>query len=190
MKKLLIIDNYDSFTYNLVHILESVEGFEIDVLRNDKISIDEVQNYDKIVISPGPGLPSEAGLLMKIIKRYKFEIPMLGVCLGHQAIIESFQGRLENLERVFHGIDSEIHLQDDSCPIFKNLPPKMMVGRYHSWAAEKESFPKDLCITSIDSRGTVMSFRHLTLPIYGVQFHPESVMTPDGKKILTNFLNL
>ncbi len=190
MKKLLVIDNYDSFTYNLVHILEAVGSYKVEVKRNDKVNSEYALGYDKIVLSPGPGIPSEAGNMPEIIKAIAFQKPILGVCLGHQALTEHFGGTIFNLPKVYHGIEGQLIRTDDNCPILSGIQKKFQAGRYHSWASEKSNFPSELIITSEDKNGEIMSFRHESLPVYGVQFHPESIMTPEGKLMMENFLNI
>ena len=186
--KCVLIDNYDSFTYNLVHLLKEL-GAEVTVLHNDQFTLDEIEEYDKIILSPGPGLPSDAGLLLDVIRYYAGKKPILGVCLGHQAIAEVFGGQLENLSYVFHGIATE-GIQLVSTPLFTGLPDSFSVGRYHSWVVSKESFPSCLEIIVENRDGLIMALRHRTYNIYGIQFHPESILTPDGKKILSNWLKL
>ena len=186
--KIVIIDNYDSFTYNLAHLVKSL-GAEVDVLRNDKFQIDEVEPYDKIILSPGPGIPSEAGLLLDVIRHYAGKKPMLGVCLGHQAIGEAFGARLENLSDVFHGV-ATIGSQNGTDPIFNGLPQRITMGRYHSWVVCSADFPSCLEVTATSDEGQIMALRHRSFNIHGIQFHPESVLTPDGKTIIKNFLNL
>ncbi len=186
--KVLVIDNYDSFTYNLVHILRQFGDIAVDVVRNDEISTEEVLPYDKILLSPGPGIPDEAGVMKAVIERYANKKSILGVCLGMQGIAEVFRGKLFNLERVYHGIVSEIQLNKPKDRLFVNLPDTIKVGRYHSWAVEAESLPGELEITATDKKGVVMAIRHKNLDVKGVQFHPESVMTPYGKNIVANWL--
>lgn len=186
--KIVIIDNYDSFTYNLAHLVKSL-GAEVDVLRNDKFQIDELEPYDKIILSPGPGIPSEAGLLLDVIRHYAGKKPMLGVCLGHQAIGEAFGARLENLSDVFHGV-ATIGSQNGTDPIFNGLPQRITMGRYHSWVVCSADFPSCLEVTATSDEGQIMALRHRSFNIHGIQFHPESVLTPDGKTIIKNFLNL
>ncbi|WP_278785904.1 anthranilate synthase component II [Prevotella histicola] len=186
--KCVLIDNYDSFTYNLVLLLKEL-GAEVTVLHNDQFTLDEIEEYDKIILSPGPGLPSDAGLLLDVIRYYAGKKPILGVCLGHQAIAEVFGGQLENLSYVFHGIATE-GIQLVSTPLFTGLPDSFSVGRYHSWVVSKESFPSCLEIIVENRDGLIMALRHRTYNIYGIQFHPESILTPDGKKILSNWLKL
>lgn len=189
MKNILIIDNYDSFTYNLVHYLEDL-NCKVTVLRNDEFELDEIEKYDKILLSPGPGIPDEAGLLKAVIKKYASTKSILGVCLGQQAIGEVFGGNLINLEKVYHGVASKVKVITDNETLFKGLDNEIEVGRYHSWVISNEGFPEDLEITSIDENGEIMSIRHKTFDVKGVQFHPESVLTPNGKTILENWVNL
>ena len=185
-REILVIDNYDSFTFNLVHYLEDL-GCTLVVKRNDQLTLDEVDDFDEIVLSPGPGIPDEAGLLKQIIKKYGPNKRMFGVCLGQQAIGEVYGGKLINLDKVYHGVSTKIDIiQDDY--IFKNLPQKLEVGRYHSWVVQ-EDLPDCLEATSLDKNGQIMSLRHKEFDIRAVQFHPESVLTPDGKQILKNWLN-
>ena len=186
--KTVIIDNYDSFTYNLSHLVKEL-GAEVSVVRNDRFSIGEIEAFDKIILSPGPGIPSEAGLLTEVIRRYAGRKPMLGVCLGHQAIGEVFGGRLENLSEVFHGVATPCHIVADD-PLFKGLQTDFEVGRYHSWVVSKEDFPECLEVTAVSDEGQVMALRHRTMEIHGIQFHPESVLTPKGRTIIQNFLAL
>lgn len=187
MKNIVVIDNYDSFTYNLVHYLEDL-GCNVTVFRNDLLSIDELKSFDKILLSPGPGIPNEAGLLKEIIKTYANKKPILGVCLGQQAIGEVFGGKLVNLNQVFHGVATKINVCVVDEELFKNMPKEIEVGRYHSWVVHKE-LPDSLEATSFDDNGEVMSLRHKKFNVKGVQFHPESVLTPHGKIILKNWLN-
>lgn len=188
MKKIIIIDNYDSFTYNLVHYLEDLNT-EVTVFRNDEFDIDELQKFDKIVLSPGPGVPKEAGLLLEVIRTYAKTKSILGICLGQQAIAEVFGGSLINLEKVHHGVASTITIIAPDDPLFHNLEKTIEVGRYHSWVVNPINFPEVLEITSIDSNNQIMSLRHRNLDVRGVQFHPESLLTPNGKQILENWLN-
>ncbi|MEL1243148.1 aminodeoxychorismate/anthranilate synthase component II [Flavobacterium sp. DGU11] len=188
MKKILVIDNYDSFTYNLVHYLEALDC-EVTVIRNDELSIDEPAKYDKILLSPGPGVPDEAGLLKAIIKKYAATKSILGICLGQQAIAEVFGGSLINLEEVYHGVAATIKITVNDEPLFDGLPSEIEVGRYHSWSVDPATLPDVLEVTSVDKMGQVMSIRHNILDVKGVQFHPESVLTPEGKIILDNWLN-
>ncbi|MGQ2984587.1 anthranilate synthase component II [Flavobacterium sp.] len=187
MKKILVIDNYDSFTYNLVHYLEALDA-KVTVLRNDEVLIDEPADYDKILLSPGPGVPDEAGLLKDIIKKYAPTKSILGICLGQQAIGEVFGGSLINLEEVYHGVAATITITADDELLYAGLPPEIEVGRYHSWSVDPDTLPDVLEVTSVDGRGQVMSIRHKFLDVKGVQFHPESILTPFGKTILANWL--
>ena len=186
--KIVIIDNYDSFTYNLSHLLKEL-GAEVDVVRNDKFELKDLEQYDKIVLSPGPGIPSEAGLLLDVIRTYAGRKPILGVCLGHQAIGEVFGAKLENLSEVYHGVATPVTLKEDD-PLFAGLPKRIEVGRYHSWVVSKEGFPDCLEITAVSDEGQIMALRHKELNIFGIQFHPESVLTPDGKIIMKNWLDM
>lgn len=187
MKKILVIDNYDSFTYNLVHYLEDL-GCEVTVRRNDQLELDDIEEFDKIVLSPGPGIPDEAGLLKPIIKRYAPTKSILGVCLGQQAIGEVFGGKLINLDTVFHGVSTKVTRCVDDEPLFHGLDKTIEVGRYHSWVVDA-NLPIELEATSFDENGQVMSLRHKIYDVKGVQYHPESVLTPDGKMILENWVN-
>lgn len=185
--KIVIIDNYDSFTYNLSHLVKEL-GAEVTVLRNDQFHLEEIEAYDKIILSPGPGIPSEAGLLLDVIRTYAGRKPILGVCLGHQAIGEAFGGRLENLSDVFHGVATPCHLVADDL-IFKGLEQDFTIGRYHSWVVSREGFPECLEITAVSDEGQIMALRHRNYAIHGIQFHPESVLTPQGKAIIKNFID-
>ena len=186
-KKVLVIDNYDSFTYNLVHYLEDL-NCDVTVVRNDKLTLEDVEPFDKIVLSPGPGIPDEAGLLKPIIEKYAATKSIFGVCLGQQAIGEVFGGSLVNLEDVYHGVATNVTINVDDEYIFKGLDKNIEVGRYHSWVVNSD-LPDSLEATSFDANGQVMSLRHKTYDVRGVQYHPESVLTPDGKKILENWVN-
>lgn len=186
--KIVIIDNYDSFTYNLLHYLEELSG-EVTVLRNDEFEIEELQTFDKILLSPGPGIPEEAGLLKQVISHYAETKSILGICLGQQAIGEVYGGSLINLDKVFHGISSKVKTSVKDETLFNSIPEEFEVGRYHSWVVSAENFPDELEITSTDENGQIMSLRHRKFDIKGVQFHPESVLTPHGKKILKNWLD-
>lgn len=215
--KILIFDNYDSFTYNLVHLVEKITHEKTDVYRNDKIPLEKVKAYDKIILSPGPGVPCEAGLLLPLIKEYAATKSILGVCLGHQAIGEAFGGKLTNLSSVFHGVATPVRLVNSewsmvnekhseasgiqeknsllpidysSKNLFNGLPQTFSVGRYHSWVVDKENFPDTLEITAEDENGFIMALQHKTYDVQGVQFHPESVLTPDGEKIMRNWLGV
>lgn len=186
--KTLIFDNYDSFTYNLVQMIEQILGKEVDVFRNDEIALEDIARYDKIVLSPGPGIPSETGILLDVIKKYAPTKSIFGVCLGQQAIAESFGGSLINLSEIYHGVAVSSY-QIKEHKIFKNLPRTLEVGRYHSWAVSRENLPAELEITSEDSNGIIMSLKHKTYDIHAVQYHPESILTPMGKQILENFFD-
>lgn len=196
MMKILVFDNYDSFTYNLVHLVKKISDATVDVYRNDEIALEEIDKYDKILLSPGPGIPKEAGLLMPLIEAYGASKSILGVCLGHQAIGEVYGGELINLETVYHGVATPVHLIDRDemgsakwKDLYHDLPSEFPVGRYHSWVINKESFPEDLIITAEDDNGYVMGLAHKKYDVQGVQFHPESVLTPGGEIILRNWLN-
>jgi len=186
--KIAVIDNYDSFTYNLVHYLEDLNA-SVTVFRNDELELEELESFDKILLSPGPGIPDEAGLLKPIIAQYAATKSILGVCLGQQAIGEVFGGSLINLDKVYHGVASKVTPIVTDEPLFNNLPTPFEAGRYHSWVVNTADFPEVLEITSTDENGQIMSLRHKTLDVKGVQFHPESVLTPQGKTILKNWLN-
>lgn len=187
--KILVFDNYDSFTYNLVHLVEKILHQKVDVYRNDQISLDKVNEYDKIILSPGPGLPEEAGLLLPLIRQYAASKSILGVCLGHQAIAEAFGGRLVNLSTVYHGVSAPVTLYTDKEPVlFAGLRGTIEVGRYHSWIVGEDDFPEQLEITARDGNDHIMALRHKAYDVVGVQFHPESVLTPDGEMILSNWL--
>ena len=186
--KILVIDNYDSFTYNLVHAIKKISGLPVDVYRNDEISLEEIEKYDKIVLSPGPGIPEEAGLLLDIIKEFAPKKSILGVCLGHQAIGEAFGGKLHNMNRVLHGIATPVKLTENRSNLFNGLPESFEVGRYHSWIVKNEDLPNCFEVTSYDKDGLIMSMKHKEYDVEGVQFHPESVLTPLGEKIIENWL--
>jgi anthranilate synthase component 2 len=185
--RLLVFDNYDSFTYNIVHCVRSL-GINPDVRRNDEIALDAIYAYDKIIISPGPGIPSEAGILPQLLRRYADTKSILGVCLGHQAIAEHFGARIFNMPKVLHGIGSEVSI---SAPdyIFDGMPAHFQAGRYHSWAVDESSIPASLTVTAHSSDGAVMALRHNQLDVHGVQFHPESILTSQGITIISNFIN-
>lgn len=185
--KTVIIDNYDSFTFNLAHLLKELSA-EVDVVRNDQFELGTLERYDKIVLSPGPGIPSEAGLLLDVIRAYAGRKPMLGVCLGHQAIGEVFGAKLENLAEVYHGVATDCeHFSND--PIFNGMPRHFEVGRYHSWVVSKDGLPDCLEVTATSPDGNIMALRHKRYPVHGIQFHPESVLTPLGRQIVGNWLN-
>lgn len=189
MKKIAVIDNYDSFTYNLVHYLEDLDG-QVTVFRNDELELEELESFDKILLSPGPGIPDEAGLLKAIITKYAPSKSILGVCLGQQAIGEVFGGSLINLDKVYHGVATKVTQSVTDETLFDKLPKDFEVGRYHSWVINTNDFPEVLEVTSTDENGQIMSLRHKILDVKGVQFHPESVLTPFGKQILENWINL
>ncbi len=186
--KVVIVDNYDSFTYNLRHLVEEL-GAEVDVIRNDQFNLEDLEKYDKIILSPGPGIPSEAGLLLDVIRTYAGRKSMLGVCLGHQAIGEAFGSKLTNLSQVFHGVQTPVDIVAKD-PIFEGLPTEFPVGRYHSWVIDDKNLSPDLEVTAVSKEGQIMAVRHRSFDIHGIQFHPESVLTPDGKVIVGNFLKL
>ena len=188
MKRIAVIDNYDSFTYNLVHYLEDLNTV-VTVFRNNEFELEELQDFDKILLSPGPGIPDDAGLTKMVLRHYGFQKSILGVCLGQQAIGEVFGGQITNLDRVYHGIATKIEVIVDDEPLFQNLDKILEVGRYHSWVVSTNSFPEILEITSVDENGQIMSLRHKIWDIKGVQFHPESVLTPHGKTIIENWVN-
>jgi len=194
--KILVFDNYDSFTYNLVHLVQKIVKDKLDVFRNDQIALEKVKEYDKIILSPGPGVPEEAGLLLPLIKEYASSKSILGVCLGHQAIGEAFGGSLVNLSTVYHGVSTPVKIVKRetsnvkaSTDLFASLPDCIEVGRYHSWIVSEENFPEELEITARDENGYIMGLQHKTYDVQGVQFHPESVLTPDGETIIRNWLS-
>lgn len=187
--KILVLDNYDSFTYNLVHYLEKVSDSEIEVHRNNKITLDEIEQFDKILLSPGPGIPSEAGILLDVIRTFSPAKSILGVCLGQQAIAEVFGGSLFNLAEVFHGVSTPVEIVGDDL-FFKNIPKKLNVGRYHSWAVNKKDLPEQLEITALDEHGNIMALKHKMYDVRGVQFHPESVLTEHGLQMIKNWVDL
>lgn len=187
--KILILDNYDSFTYNLVHMVEKITGNFPAVFRNDEISIEAVGNYDVIMLSPGPGIPDEAGILKDVIKRYAGIKPIFGVCLGLQAITEVFGGTIINLEDVFHGVATEMRITDKDAVIFKDVPETFLAARYHSWAATDAGFPEEIQVTARDEDGLIQAIQHKIFPISAVQFHPESILTAVGEQLLRNFIN-
>ena len=186
--KTVIIDNYDSFTYNLSHLVKEL-GAEVTVVRNDRFELSDLEAFDKIILSPGPGIPSEAGLLLDVIRTYAGRKPMLGVCLGHQAIGEVFGAKLENLSDVFHGVATPCHIVAAD-PVFEGLDRDITIGRYHSWVVSKEALPECLEVTAVSDEGQIMALRHRTMEVHGIQFHPESVLTPEGKTIIKNFIEL
>jgi anthranilate synthase component 2 len=202
--RILVFDNYDSFTYNLVHLVEKITHQKVDVFRNDEIALEDVNQYDKIILSPGPGIPEEAGLLLPLIKQYAATKSILGVCLGHQAIGQAFGGTLTNLSSVYHGIATPIQLVNRESDVasnsglstsgsrndlFAGFPNEFTVGRYHSWVVSDDNFPTELEVTARDEHNFIMALQHKTYDVQGVQFHPESVLTPDGEKIMRNWLN-
>lgn len=200
--KILVFDNYDSFTYNLVHLVEKITHSKVDVFRNDELPMEKAKEYDKIILSPGPGIPSEAGMLLPLIKEYASSKSMLGVCLGHQAIAEAFGGTLRNLSTVYHGVATPITFVNPESSavnsplinhhsrttLFEGLADTVEVGRYHSWVVNEKDFPAELEITARDANNYIMALQHKTFDVQGVQFHPESVLTPDGEKIIANWL--
>jgi len=186
--KILVFDNYDSFTYNLVHLVEKILPVRVDVFRNDEIPLEKIKEYDKIILSPGPGIPSEAGLLLSVIKEYASSKSILGVCLGHQAIGEAFGGKLINLSRVYHGVATSCRIIEGESELFIGLPREIEVGRYHSWIVAREMFPAELEVTAEDDNGYIMAMQHKKYDVQGVQFHPESVLTPQGESIMKNWL--
>jgi len=185
--KILVFDNYDSFTYNLVHAVKKLGYTDVEVHRNDQIALEDIERFDKIILSPGPGVPSESGILLDVIRRYAPTKCILGVCLGEQAIAEAFGGTLINLTEVHHGVSSMVDVLHEDV-LFNGLANQLEVGRYHSWAAEKNTLPECLTITAEDEEGMIMALQHKTYDVRGVQFHPESVLTPDGEKMLKNWL--
>ncbi len=190
MQKILVIDNYDSFTYNLVHYIEAEVGINVAVYRNDEITIEEVDNYNVIILSPGPGLPKDAGILEELIRVYAPTKKILGVCLGMQAIGEVFGAQLENLNQVYHGVSTQLNVLDNQDALYRNLPSCFKMGRYHSWVLSPNNFPEELIITAVDDNNYPMSLRHKNYLVYGVQYHPESVLTEHGKEIIGNFLKI
>lgn len=188
--KILLLDNYDSFTWNLVHLVEQFGGVEVSVHRNNEFHLADAEHYDKIILSPGPGLPSEAGILKPLISEWGGRKSIFGVCLGMQAIAEVFGTSLSNLEKVQHGVSSTTIVVDESEILFKNIPAKFKTGRYHSWVVSKKNFPSCLRVTSVDEEQNIMSLRHNELDVCGVQFHPESVLTEHGKQIMQNWLGI
>ncbi len=187
-ESILVIDNYDSFTYNLVHLVNEL-GYDTVVWRNDKFKLEDVEQFERIILSPGPGIPSEAGLLLDVIRTYASSKKIMGVCLGQQAIAEAFGGQLLNLGRPMHGIATNTRLIETDEPLFKDIKEEFLVGRYHSWVVDSATLPNELKVTALDDEGQIMALRHRKYPVCGVQFHPESVLTPDGKKMMANWLN-
>jgi len=188
MRKILVLDNYDSFTYNLIHYVKELTSDSVDVFRNDKISLSDVAQYDKILLSPGPGIPSEAGIMPELVKQYGATKSIFGVCLGQQCIAEVYGGSIINLDNVYHGVESEIRIIDKSEPLFNGLPEIFTAGRYHSWNVTRENLPDCIKITAVDNQDMIMAIRHTSHDVRGVQFHPESVLTPLGKRIIKNWL--
>lgn len=186
--KILLLDNYDSFTYNLLHVVKELGVIDVEIFRNDQIAVDEVERFDKIILSPGPGIPEEAGLLLPIIKRYAPTKSILGVCLGHQAIGEAFGASLENLTEVYHGIQTPVDIIGEDT-LFHGLGRELSVGRYHSWVISRNNFPDCLEITAESKEGQIMALQHKIYDVHGIQFHPESVLTPQGRIIIQNFIN-
>jgi len=189
MKKILLIDNYDSFTYNLAHLLEEIDGVELTVTRNKDIPAEVDSNFDGVLLSPGPGIPDEAGDLIPFLKEHIDKLPILGVCLGHQAIAEVLGGKLKNMRQVYHGVSTTVQNHNNDHGILNALGNEFQAGRYHSWIVDQTELPESLEVTASIEDGTIMAFAHSELPVYGVQFHPESILTPDGKKILENWVN-
>jgi anthranilate synthase component 2 len=189
MNKILIIDNYDSFTYNLVQMVEENFNGIIDVKKNDEVTLEEIDTYDGIILSPGPGIPDEAGLLKKIIETYGPSKKIFGVCLGLQAIGEVYGGRLKNLDKVYHGVKTGMHITGKGDVIFRQIPDKFEAGRYHSWIVDRETLPEVLEITCVDDDNEIMAVRHKKYEVRGVQFHPESILTDFGEQMIINFLN-
>lgn len=187
MTSILVFDNYDSFTYNLVHLVEKIRGHRVDVHRNDRIPLEAIAEYDKIILSPGPGIPEEAGLLLDVIKEYGASKSILGVCLGHQAIGEAYGGQLVNLSTVYHGVATPVHILKTG-GVFEGMSGTLEAGRYHSWVVGEEGFPSVLEVTARDDNNFIMGLRHKSLDVQGVQFHPESVLTPKGEQLLRNWL--
>lgn len=187
---ILVFDNYDSFTYNLVHLVEKIINGKVTVVRNDEIPLEKVNNYDKIILSPGPGIPEEAGLLLPLIKEYAATKSIFGVCLGQQAIGQAFGASLTNLKEVYHGVATNINIIKEDGRLFKDLPRQILAGRYHSWVIDESTLPAELTITAKDEDGFIMALQHNKYDVSGVQFHPESVLTPQGEKIVRNWLSL
>ncbi len=188
--KIVLIDNYDSFTYNVVHLIESLIEENVTVIRNDKLHLTDIKDFDKIILSPGPGVPKDAGLLLDIIKHYAPIKSILGVCLGHQAIGEAFGANLINLKQVYHGIATDCMVIEKEAKLLKHLKPTFTIGRYHSWVIDEATLSKDLTVTARDAEGQIMALQHKQYDLHGVQFHPESILTPDGKLIMGNFLGI
>lgn len=188
-EKILILDNYDSFTYNIAHYVDENPNYKAVVIRNDAISLEEINKFDTIILSPGPGLPKDAGIMNALVKKYASTKKILGICLGMQAIGEIFGGQLINMEKVYHGISSSINITKKNSIIYKNLPNSFKVGRYHSWVIDQENFPNTLEITAQTKQNEIMSLKHKEYAVFGVQYHPESILTEHGKQLIANFLN-
>ncbi len=188
--QVVLIDNYDSFTHILAQYVQEQEGVTLSIIKNDTFQLEDLATYDGILISPGPGIPDTAGLIKAVITHYSGKKPILGVCLGLQAIYESFGGQLANLSQVQHGVSSQVEIIDDADPIFKGINSPFQSGRYHSWICDRTVVPDQLIVTAQDQAGRIMACRHKTHPTYGVQFHPESILTPEGKKMIKNFVAL
>jgi len=186
--KILVLDNYDSFTYNLVHYIEKIPDCEVSVFRNDEITLSEIEKYDKIVLSPGPGIPDEAGILKDVIREYASRKPIFGVCLGLQAIAEVFGGKLVNMDKVYHGVATTMQVKVENEPLFDGVPNEFEAGRYHSWVVDNQHFPDVLQVTAEDETGSIMALSHKKFNVKAVQFHPESVLTKQGEKIIRNFI--
>jgi anthranilate synthase component II len=186
--KILVLDNYDSFTYNLVHIIRAL-GYELDIFRNDKIALEDVKVYDKILLSPGPGIPDEAGIMKQVIKEYGASKSILGICLGHQGIGEVFGAKLYNIPKVLHGVTSTTEVKDQDEYLFKGVSDQFQSTHYHSWAVLSDSIPAELKVTATNDDGLIMGLRHVKYDVKGLQFHPESIMTPEGPKMIANWLN-
>lgn len=186
MMNIVIIDNYDSFTFNLAHLVRQL-GASVTVYRNDQFEMAQLESFDKIILSPGPGIPSEAGLLLDVIRTYAGRKPILGVCLGHQAIAEVFGARLTNLADVYHGVATE-GTQFNNDVVFEGLPQRIVMGRYHSWVVDRAGFPDCLQVTAVSDDGQIMALRHKQLDVHGIQFHPESVLTPMGEQMIRNWM--
>jgi anthranilate synthase component 2 len=187
---ILLLDNYDSFTYNLAQYLMELSGEEVVVCRNDEVDLQTVERFDRIVLSPGPGLPSEAGCMPEILRLFAAHIPVLGICLGHQAIVEAYGGQLRQLDQVLHGLVRKVTVTVPDDPLFLGVPAELQTGRYHSWVADEAFFPADLQVLALGEEGSIQVLKHCQHPVYGIQFHPESVMTPFGKKLLANWLSI
>ncbi len=188
--KVLLIDNYDSFTFNLAHALRAMPEVVLTIVKNDALHVPAVSEYDKVIISPGPGLPGDNGCILEVIRSYFARKPILGVCLGHQAIAQAFGGRLLNLPRVHHGVASMVQVLDRKDILFRDIATPFEAGRYHSWVCDPDYLPAPLRITAVDATGAIMACRHRDFPVHGIQFHPESILTPDGDKMLRNFIRL